>query len=113
MMAGVCFGTWLGAGFLISAVPYIQALGLDRDELVQALALSPTVSALALGISLADKGALGFSLAVASVLAVVPALAGMYFGQWLRDQVSAETFRRIFFWALIVLAVYLALKSLR
>jgi uncharacterized membrane protein YfcA len=139
MMAGVCVGTWLGAGFLaegavehtrlaiavvlllyscmglldlrlrvspraepwlspvvglttgvltgatgifvVPAVPYIQALGLNKDELVQALALAPTVSAIALGVSLADRGSLGWSLAMASGLAVVPALLGMYCGQ--------------------------------
>lgn len=34
--------------FVIPAVPYLQALGLSRDELVQALGLSFTVSTLAL-----------------------------------------------------------------
>lgn len=169
MMAGVCVGTWAGAGFLtgaaaahtqlalaliifvygcmglaavrfrvdpraepwlsplvglatgfltgatgvfvIPAVPYIQALDLEKEQLVQALALSPTVSALALGASLASKGAFGTSLVVASALAVAPALAGMYAGQWLRLHVSVEIFRRIFFFGLVGLGVYLGARA--
>src|SRR3954465_14528870 len=45
--------------FVIPAVPYLQALGLGREELVQALGLSFTVSTLALAASLAGAGALG------------------------------------------------------
>jgi uncharacterized membrane protein YfcA len=45
--------------FVIPAVPYLQALGLSRDELVQALGLSFTVSTLALAGGLLWRGALG------------------------------------------------------
>ena len=43
--------------FVIPAVPYLQALGLQRDMLVQALGLSFTVSTLALAGGLAQDGA--------------------------------------------------------
>lgn len=112
-IVGVATGFLTGATgvFVIPAIPYIQALGLEREELVQALALSPTVSALALGLNLIGGGVLGLSLASASLLAVAPALAGMYIGQRLRQRVSAEAFRRTFFFALIVLGVYLAVRN--
>ncbi len=45
--------------FVIPAVPYLQALGLSRDQLVQALGLSFTVSSLALAAGLAWRGSLG------------------------------------------------------
>ena len=45
--------------FVIPAVPYLQALGLNRDQLVQALGLSFTVSTLALAAGLAWRGTLG------------------------------------------------------
>ena len=51
--------------FVIPAVPYLQAIGLDKEELVQALGLSFTVSTLALaqlarvlGVHLQAEGAL-------------------------------------------------------
>jgi uncharacterized membrane protein YfcA len=55
---------------------------------------------------------LGLSLAGVSVLAIVPALAGMYAGQWLRLRVSEAVFRRAFFSGLIALGAYLAVRNL-
>jgi uncharacterized membrane protein YfcA len=43
--------------FVIPAVPYLQALDLEKEELVQALGLSFTVSTTALAIGLAQAGA--------------------------------------------------------
>lgn len=43
--------------FVVPAVPYIQALGLSRDDLIQALGLSFTVSTIALAAGLASHGA--------------------------------------------------------
>src|SRR5439155_7006008 len=37
--------------FVIPAVPYLQAIGLERDELIQALGLSFTVSTVARGLA--------------------------------------------------------------
>jgi uncharacterized protein len=110
---GVIAGLFNGATgvFVIPALPYVQSLGLDRERLIQALALSPLVSALALGVSLAGGGVLGLSLAGASLLAMVPALVGMYFGQWLRLRVSEAVFRRAFFAGLIALGAWLAARN--
>ena len=99
--------------FVIPALPYVQSLGLNKEELIQALALSPLVSALALGVSLAGGGVLGLSLAGGSLLAIVPAVAGMYFGQWLRLRTSEAVFRRVFFAGLVTLGAYLALHSIQ
>ncbi len=112
---GLITGLLTGATgvFVIPALPYIQSLGLEKEELIQALALSPLVSALALGVSLAGGGALGLSLAGASLVAMVPALAGMYLGQWLRLRVSEAVFRRVFFAGLVALGAYLALRNLQ
>jgi uncharacterized membrane protein YfcA len=97
---------------VIPAVPYIHSLGSSREELIQALALSPLVAALALGVSLASGGVLGLSLTGVSSLAMVPALLGMYLGQCLRLRVSEAVFRRVFFAGLVALGGYLALRSL-
>ncbi len=63
--------------FVIPAVPYLQALGLERDALVKALGLSFTVSTVALAVSLAADGAFNPAVATTSLLALAPALAGM------------------------------------
>ena len=98
--------------FVIPAVPYLQALGFDKDDLVQALGLSFTVSTIALAASLAHEGVLGAAGAGASFLALLPALAGMGLGQWIRGRVSAETFRRCFFVGLLLLGLHLASRAL-
>ena len=48
--------TALTGVFVLPAVPYLQALRLDPEDLVQALGLSFTVSTLALGVALAADG---------------------------------------------------------
>jgi uncharacterized membrane protein YfcA len=99
--------------FVIPAVPYLQALGFDKEELVQALGLSFTVSTLALGFSLLGEGELGRSVVGASGLALAPALAGMVMGQRVRNRISPETFRRCFFLGVLALGAYQALSNLR
>ncbi|KAF1070050.1 MAG: hypothetical protein GAK45_00929 [Pseudomonas citronellolis] len=99
--------------FVIPAVPYLQALGLEKDDLVQALGLSFTVSTLALAITLSQQGSLlHASVLGVSLLALVPALLGMYLGQWLRNRISPQTFRRCFFGGLLLLGADLALRGL-
>ncbi len=94
--------------FVVPGVPYIGALGLDREDLIQALGLSFTVSTLALAAILWIGGALQTSIAGVSLLALFPALAGMYIGQWLRHPIRPEVFRRCFFLGLLALGAHLA-----
>ncbi|MCU4179130.1 sulfite exporter TauE/SafE family protein [Bosea sp. BH3] len=98
--------------FVLPAVPYLQALGFDKDELVQALGLSFIVSTLALSAGLIGAGALNLTVAGHSVLALVPALAGMAAGQFIRGRISAATFRLCFFAGLLGLGGYLCWRSL-
>ncbi|WP_238160415.1 sulfite exporter TauE/SafE family protein [Pigmentiphaga sp. H8] len=93
--------------FVIPAVPYLQALGLAKDELVQALGMAFTVSTLALAVALARGGALGYQQMAASLVALVPAMAGMWAGQYLRHRISPAAFRRGFFTGLGLLGLYL------
>lgn len=93
--------------FVIPAVPYLQALGLERNQLVQALGLSFTISTLALAGGLFWNDALGGAELGASLLALIPALLGMWFGQYLRQRISAQTFRRLFFVGMGALGLYL------
>ncbi|MSP49580.1 MAG: sulfite exporter TauE/SafE family protein [Alphaproteobacteria bacterium] len=98
--------------FVIPAVPYLQALGLGKDDLVQALGLSFTVSTVALALSLAREGAFDGTDAGLSLLALAPALGGLWLGQWLRGRISPEVFRRCFFLGLLALGAHLALRGM-
>ena len=97
--------------FVIPAVPYLQALGLSKDELVQALGLSFTVSTLALAGGLLWRGALGGGELSASLLALIPAVLGMWLGQSLRQRISAVLFKRVFFIGLGVLGGHLLISG--
>lgn len=93
--------------FVIPAVPYLQALGLNRDQLVQALGLAFTASTLALAAALTWRGTLGGGEVSASLLALVPALLGMWLGQVLRQRISAVLFKRVFFIGMALLGSHL------
>ena len=98
--------------FVIPLVPYLQALGLKREELVQALGISFTVATLALAGSLVPSAVLGADTLGLSVLAIAPALAGMAAGQWIRHRIEPNVFRWCFFTALLLLGLHLSTKAL-
>jgi hypothetical protein len=113
-LIGACTGLVTAATgvFAIPAVPYLEALGLEREDLIQALGLSFTVSTIALGTDLARGGVFEASVATASLLALVPVIAGMLAGQWLRLRVKPAVFRLCFFLGLLALGIHLALRGL-
>ncbi|PZU07608.1 MAG: hypothetical protein DI606_16550 [Sphingobium sp.] len=98
--------------FVIPAVPYIQSLDLERDDLVQALGLSFTMSTIALAIGLFWHGAAPAGNILTSTLAVIPALLGMAIGQVIRTRISAEPFRRVFLIFLMILGLEMTLNGL-
>ncbi|CAI1516710.1 Sulfite exporter TauE/SafE [Serratia marcescens] len=98
--------------FVIPAVPYLNGLGLARDDLVQALGLSFTVSTLALAAGLAWHQALPGALLGVSLLALLPALAGMWLGGIARRHSSPLIFRRLFFIGLFILGVEIIWRSI-
>src|SRR5215468_10825394 len=80
--------------FVVPGVPYLQALDLGRDELVQALAISAFVSTVALGLGLGLNSGLSGATAIPAVIAVAAAFAGMAVGQAIRSRLSVIAFRR-------------------
>ena len=90
----------IGVGFglpVMGAVPNeVEAGELGDDKLALGLLASGT-----------------FQMAVAgsSLLALIPAFAGMFLGQWVRDKLPQEAFRRCFFGGLVVLGAYMAFRA--
>lgn len=109
---GIVTGVLTGATgvFTLPAVPYVQSLGLQKDELVQALGLSFTVSTVALAGGLVAQDAFRLDQLGLSLLAVIPALVGMWLGAIVRQKISPKTFRRCFLLFLIILGLELALR---
>jgi len=104
--------TALTGVFVLPAVVYLQALGLSRDELIQAMGLSFTTSTVALGIALSGEHGYSTPLLAASIAMLLPALAGMALGQWVRLRLSLPLFRRCFFVGLALLGLYMGLREL-
>lgn len=111
-VVGLTTGVISGATgvFTIPAVPFLQALSLGKDDLIQALGLSFTISTIALAVGLAIGGAFHLGDIALSTLAIVPALLGMWFGQLIRQRISAVTFRRWFLICLFLLGLDLAIR---
>jgi uncharacterized membrane protein YfcA len=98
--------------FVVPLGPYLSALSLEPDELVQALGLSLLMSALAVGVALARENALPVAALGASVAALAPAGLGLLIGQWLRQQTRPAVFVRVFALALLAIGLHLAVRNL-
>jgi uncharacterized membrane protein YfcA len=99
--------------FVVPSVPYLNSLRLGKEELIQAIGIHAFVCPLALGCALAFRGRFEAGLAVSSIVALVPALAGMYAGQRLRGRLHPDVFRRWFFAGLVALGGYMVVRNLR
>jgi uncharacterized membrane protein YfcA len=98
--------------FVVPAVPYLQSLELEPDELVQALGLSFTVSTVALAMGLLWHNATSSGNLLASMLVLIPAVLGLAAGQAIRGRISRTAFRRLFLSFLLLLGLEMALRPL-
>jgi uncharacterized membrane protein YfcA len=96
--------------FVIPAVPYLQALALQRDELVQAMGISFTVSTIALAVGLWGNDSYSAAEAGASIVLLLPALTGMAAGQRLRRMLRPVVFRHCLLASLAALGSYQVLE---
>lgn len=104
--------TGMTGSFVIPGVIYLQAIGLTRDALIQAMGMLFSLSTLALAVALQSNDLLSPQQAGISALAVVPALLGMVVGQAIRQRLSETLFRRVFFSALLLLGGYIIAQAL-
>ncbi len=109
-LAGLATGVVTGVTgvFMIPVVPYLNGLGLEREDLIQALGLSFTVATFSLAIDLARSGVFAQTLVITSVVSLLPAAVGMVAGEYLRARISPVLFRRCFFAGMLILGLELA-----
>ena len=93
---------------VIPSMPFMQAIGMEKDELVQALGVFFTVATVALAFNLSTAGLLDQTTALPGVIAMACSFAGMAIGQRVRTRMKPEVFRRWFLIAMIFLGIYLA-----
>ena len=92
---------------VIPSMPFMQAIGMEKDELVQALGVFFTVATVALAFNLTASGLLTTATALPGAVAMAAAFAGMFIGQAVRSRMQPEAFRRWFLIAMILLGLYL------
>jgi uncharacterized protein len=97
---------------VIPSMPFMQAIGMEKDELVQALGVFFTVATVALAFNLTSAGLLSASTALPGAVAMAASFAGMFIGQAVRSRMEPEAFRRWFLIAMILLGLYLAGSTL-
>jgi hypothetical protein len=93
---------------VMPSMPFMQAIGMEKDELVQALGVFFTVATLALGFTLTSAGLLSAATALPGAVAMAASFGGMFIGQAVRSRMEPEVFRRWFLIAMILLGLYLA-----
>lgn len=113
-LAGFATGliTGMTGVFVLPAVPYLQSLTLDKERLIEALGLTFTVATLALLAGLGWQGELASGRLGESSLLLLPALAGMWLGQGVRQRLDERLFRRLFFGGLLLSGAYAVLHYL-
>jgi len=99
--------TGMTGSFVVPGVMFLQAIGLPRDLLIQAMGMLFLVSTLALGGALGGNDFLSVELGLVSAAALVPTLAGLALGQQLRRRLPEQRFRQAFFVALLLLGGYI------
>jgi len=109
-VSGVLGGTTGSVG--VPLIVYLQAIGLTKEEFVQAINLSFFITAVVWLFAMIHEGALDLERAAISTGALVPAVLGMLAGQWVRRRASQDRFRRLIFLFLFVTGANLVRKGL-
>jgi len=97
---------------VIPSMPFLQAIGMEKDELVQALGVFFTTATLALAFNLTSAGLLTAATALPGAIAMAASFTGMFIGQAVRTRMQPEMFRRWFLISMILLGLYLAGSAL-
>lgn len=104
--------TGMTGSFVVPGVMFLQAIGLSRDMLIQAMGVLFTASTLALAAALQKTNFLTIENGILSFGAVLPAIVGMILGQRVREKLSEHLFRKVFFVALLLLGAYIIASAL-
>ena len=97
---------------VIPSMPFLQAIGMEKDELVQALGVFFTTATVALAFNLTSAGLLTAATALPGAIAMAASFTGMFVGQAVRTRMQPDAFRRWFLISMILLGIYLAGSAL-
>ena len=89
---------------VIPSVPFMQAIDMEKDELVQALGVFFTVATVALDLQSHRAGLVTAATALPGAVAMAASFAGMFIGQAVRTRMQPDVFRRWFLIAMFLSA---------
>ena len=104
--------TGMTGSFVIPSVPYLQALDLGRDRLVQAMGATFTVATVALAAALGGYGLIPQGMLLGSAVGVIPAVLGVEIGRRVRHRLPELVFRRVLFAALLLMGLWMIWRQL-
>jgi uncharacterized protein len=99
--------TGLTGSQVMPLLPFMMSLDMEPSRLVQAVNLSVLISSLVLAATMALSGAADVRWLGISMAAVVPALAGVRLGNYLRQFIPPELFRQMVLGVLLIAGVVL------
>lgn len=113
-VVGLASGVVGGLSMLFATIyaMYLSGLRLGKEAFVAAVALSNTWAVLVLAAAMARYDLFGGTDFVGSLLALIPAFAGVLFGTWLRGRINENLFRKTLAVVLFLIAINLIRKGL-
>lgn len=112
--AGVV-GGFLGGMALIGGPPVIMvlvALHLKKEEFIGAMGLIYLAMLIPAGVSLTSLGVIESRHVLPGLAALVPVLAALALGQWVRGRVDQERFRKILLGAMVLIGLNLIRRGI-
>ncbi|MBN33795.1 MAG: hypothetical protein CMM46_03285 [Rhodospirillaceae bacterium] len=103
--------TGLTGTFVVPSALYLQSLRLTPAMQIQTMGVFFFGATCLLAVGLAGHGQITGSVSWLSLVAIAPALTGMWLGARLRARMDAARFRQVFFAAIVLVGAYLALKG--
>ena len=110
-LGGLMFG--MTGNFIVPSILFLQALGMQRDMLVQALGVTFVIISTTLAVSLTSRSLMTGELTAISAAGLVPAFFGMWLGQLYRASISEEHFRRLFLIGLLIIGFSFLISSIQ
>lgn len=108
-VGGLLFG--LTGNFIVPGILYLQALGMQRNMLVQALGLTFVTISGGLSIAFLFHSFVPREAAILSAYALVPATIGLIIGQRYRHKIAEEKFTKLFFSGLLLTGIYVMTRA--
>ena len=103
--------TGMTGSFMVPSVLFMQAMGFQRDMLVQAMGVFFAISTMVLAVSLGKNDLISMEHVRLSLLALVPSILGLYIGRWTRLKINEERFQQIFLGSVLLLGGYISYRS--